>query len=483
MSWDRPEDEEPSADKTEGVRIIGAEEAAEALERGDVAPRRGEGELKYGDRPESPPEDARPAVRFPLPADESDAVTRPKPMSGPAPAPPSMPHWTDPPTGEVPRIVPEGVEEGEDDLEAWSQFATSGPRWRDEAGDWEEADFDEDFGSHDEGTQVGALDERARPAAGDFFSSFADDLEVEEEEPILEEVPKRAQPPTPAPPRPRPRPHLPSPTGGGRDMQTAVATGVGLVVLALILFKIGPAAAMILVTAVIVLATAELFGALQRGGYNPATLLGLVGSGGLVLGAYWKGESALPLVFGLIVVATLLWFLFVHPHAHPTMNAGVTLLAIAQVGLLGSFAALILTLPNGIGVLIGVVIAVVANDVGALLIGQQVGRAPVAPDVSPNKTIEGVVGGAITSIIVTVLLVGMILDLTPWDTGSAAALAIAVAFAAPLGDLAESMIKRDLGIKDMGTVLPGHGGFLDRFDGLLFALPVAFYLCRALNIG
>jgi phosphatidate cytidylyltransferase len=184
----------------------------------------------------------------------------------------------------------------------------------------------------------------------------------------------------------------------------------------------------------------------------------------------------------LTVVTTLLWYMGVH-RINPTMNAGVTLLAVTQVGLLGSFAALILTMPNGLGVLIGVIIAVVANDVGALLVGQQVGRAPVAPDVSPNKTVEGVVGGAITSIIVTVLMLGMILDLTPWDTGSAAALAIVVAFAAPFGDLCESMIKRDLGIKDMGSVLPGHGGLLDRFDGLLFALPAAFYLCRALNIG
>src|SRR5688572_20058943 len=248
MSWDRPEDEDRSADKTEGVRIIGAEEAAEALERGDVAPRRGEGELKYGDRPESPPEDARPAVRFPLPADESDAVTRPKPMSTP---PPSMPHWTDPPTGEVPRIVPEGVAENDDDLDAWSQFATSGPRWRDEAGDWEEADFDEDF-AHDEGTRIGALDDRERAPAGDFFSTLGEET-VDE---VLDEVPKRSVV-TPPQPRPRPRSAMPTGVGGGRDMQTALVTGLGLVVLALILFKIGPAAAMILVTAVIVLSAAE----------------------------------------------------------------------------------------------------------------------------------------------------------------------------------------------------------------------------------
>jgi phosphatidate cytidylyltransferase len=240
---------------------------------------------------------------------------------------------------------------------------------------------------------------------------------------------------------------------------------------------------MVLVTAIVVLCAAELFGALQRGGYQPATLLGLVATAGLVLGAYWKGEAALPLVLGLTTVFTMLWYLLGVTRSSPTMNAGVTLLGVLQVGLLGSFAALILQLPNGRGVLFGVILATAANDVGALLVGQQVGRAPVAPEVSPNKTVEGVIGGAIVSIVVTTLVVGMVLDVKPWDTGSAALLALCVAVATPLGDLAESMIKRDLGIKDMGTVLPGHGGLFDRFDGLLFSLPVAFYLCRLLNIG
>jgi phosphatidate cytidylyltransferase len=479
MSWDRPEDDNTAGDKTEGVRIIGAEEAAEALERGDVAPRRGEGELKYGDRPAPPPEDApRPAVRFPLPAEEADAALRPRVVPTPPPPAAPMPHWTDPPTGEVPKIVPEGLGEGaSDDLEAWSSFATSGPRWRDSAGDWEEADFDAADLGHDEGTRVGALDDRSRPAPDDFFT-------VHEEEDLvtIDEVPPRvAMPPTP---KPRPRRPVGGPVpGSGRDMPTAIATGVGLLVAALILFKIGPAAAMVLVTAIIVLCAAELFGALQRGGYQPATLLGLVATTGLVLGAYWKGEAALPLVLGLTTVFTLLWYLLGVTRSSPTMNAGVTLLAVLQIGLLGSYAALILQLPNGIGVLLGVILATATNDIGALLVGQQVGRAPVAPEVSPNKTVEGVIGGAIVSVVLTTLLIGMVFKLTPWDTGSAALLALCVAVACPMGDLAESMIKRDLGIKDMGTVLPGHGGLFDRFDGLLFALPVAYYLCRLLNIG
>lgn len=480
MSWDRPEDDDAIAgDKTEGVRIIGAEEAAEAIERGDVVPRRGEGELKYGDRPAAPPDDARPAVRFPLPAEDSDAVSRPRVVSSPPPSPPPaapIPHWTEPPTGEVPRIVPEGVE-GDDDLEAWSSFATSGPRWRDQAGDWEDADFDDL--AHDDDSQVGALDTRDRPLPDDFFAAAAAD--APEVETTLDEVPPRqVVPPTP---RHRPRPARGGSTPSGRDMPTAVATGVGLVVLAAILFWIGPGAVVALVAVVIVLAAAELFGALQRAGYQPATLLGLVASGSLVLGAYWRGEAAIPLLLGLTVLFTLLWYLIGVTRSSPTMNAGVTLLGVLQVGLLGSFGALILQLPNGRGVLFGVILAVAANDVGALLVGQQVGRSRVAPEVSPNKTVEGVVGGAVTSLILTVLVLAMVFDVEPWDTGSAALLAIVVAVAAPLGDLSESMLKRDLGIKDMGSVLPGHGGFLDRFDGMLFALPVAFYLTRLLEIG
>jgi phosphatidate cytidylyltransferase len=489
MPWDRPGNKDNAEDKTEGVRIIGAEEAAEAIERGDVAPRRAEGELRFGDRPEAPPEDVRPAMRFPLPAEESDALDRPRvsppseTVTPPPPPAPAMPHWTDPPTGEVPKIVPEG--DGDDDLDAWSSFATSGPRWRDQASDWDDADFDMSELSHDEGSLLGALDTRDRPAPDDFLSFATPDREA------LDEVPKRPVTPvspaaqaTQAPaPSPKPKRKGPGPIARGRDMQAAILTGVGLAVAALVLFSIGPGAAMILVTAVVVLAASELFAALRTGGYQPAALPGLAATAGLVLGAYARGEAALPIVLGLATVFTFLWFLLGPRAPHPTMQVGVTLLGVLYVGLLGSFAALILTLPNGIGVLIGVVVATASNDIGALLVGQKAGRAPVAPDISPNKTVEGVIGGGIVSLVVTPLLLAVLLDLTPWDTGSALALALCVAVAAPLGDLCESMVKRDLGVKDMGSVLPGHGGILDRFDTLLFTLPVAFYLCRVLNIG
>jgi phosphatidate cytidylyltransferase len=156
-------------------------------------------------------------------------------------------------------------------------------------------------------------------------------------------------------------------------------------------------------------------------------------------------------------------------------------LGVAYVGLFGSYAALLLAGPDGVGALIGVVLAVVANDVGALAVGSKLGRRPLAPALSPNKTWEGLAGGAVASVVVSVVVLGMI-GLAPWDAGSALALGLVVAVVAPIGDLCESMIKRDLGVKDMGSVLPGHGGLLDRFDALLFALPAAYYLCRVLDL-
>ena len=121
-----------------------------------------------------------------------------------------------------------------------------------------------------------------------------------------------------------------------------------------------------------------------------------------------------------------------------------------------------------------------ANDVGALVVGGWMGSRPLAPKISPNKTWEGLLGGAVFSILVSTVAVGAI---HPWSASNAALLGVVVAVVAPLGDLCESLLKRDLRLKDMGTLLPGHGGVLDRVDALLFVLPATYYLVRALNIA
>ena len=146
---------------------------------------------------------------------------------------------------------------------------------------------------------------------------------------------------------------------------------------------------------------------------------------------------------------------------------------------MGGFAGLILALPDGVGLLLGLVLCSVAADIFGYLAGRRFGRRHIAPQISPNKTVEGLLAGMAGSIVVGFVLVGSI---SPWGRFSALALGVVVAVVAPLGDLCESLLKRDLGVKDLGGILPGHGGVLDRFDAMLFALPAVYYLIKLLDV-
>jgi len=272
---------------------------------------------------------------------------------------------------------------------------------------------------------------------------------------------------------------------GGGSTGVRVGTGVAVAVVALLAFKIGTVPSLVLSLLVVTFAAGEAFAVLRRAGWRPATLLGLVGTISLMVGAYEKGIAALPLVLVLIVAFTLLWYLFGVERGSAVAGTASTLLVVGWVAVLGSYAGLLLdptTFPDrhGIAFLLGAIIATVANDVGALVVGRWIGSRQLAPNVSPNKTWEGLAGGSLASILVSTVVVGAI---HPWSPANAALLGVVVAVVAPLGDLCESLLKRDLRLKDMGTVLPGHGGVLDRVDALLFVLPATYYLVRALNIG
>jgi phosphatidate cytidylyltransferase len=275
--------------------------------------------------------------------------------------------------------------------------------------------------------------------------------------------------------------------GGARTSSVGlrVGTGLAVAVVALLAFKFGTVPSLVLVVVVITFAAGECFSVLRRAGYHPATLLGLVGTISLTVGAYTKGVDALPLVLVLITAFTLLWYLLGIERGSPVAGTAATLLTVGWVSLMGSYAGLLLSpsaFPDrhGIAFLLGAIIATVANDVGALVIGGWLGRRPLAPTISPNKTWEGLFGGAVFSIVVSTVVVGAI---HPWSPAHAALLGVVVAVVAPVGDLCESLLKRDLRLKDMGTLLPGHGGVLDRVDALLFVLPATYYLVRALNIA
>lgn len=462
---DEDQDERPAPPRRsgEGVRIIGAEEAAALDARKGRLP---EDVPRYGDVPPAP-EGPRPTHRFPLPERERGDAARPgRPASRP-----NLPHWTEPPTGEVPRLstAAEDEEPEEAEIKSWSGFGR-GTRWRDQSSDWAEPDFTDADELDDPASRVGALDSTR--------SDVSDPFSFDEPEP----------PPEPRTTRIRTNPQMPEeivPGGGGpgdKNLPIAIATGVAISVLAVAVFRAGAAWTLALATIVVLLAAVEAFDVFRRANYRPATLLGLVGIGSLMLAAYTRGERALPLMLGLMVIFSLLWYLGGVVRARPTMNLGITMLGFMWIGFLGSFAALLLRYPNreGIAFLIGAIVATVANDVGALFAGRQWGSAPMAPEISPSKTWEGALGGTFATFLACVIL-GW--QSAVWDLGSGLALALVVSVVAPLGDLSESMIKRDLGVKDMGSLLPGHGGVLDRFDAMLFVLPAVYYLVELLNLA
>ena len=264
----------------------------------------------------------------------------------------------------------------------------------------------------------------------------------------------------------------------GRNLPAAIGVGLALAAAFFGLLKVGPWAILIMVLAALGLAALEFFTSAQNLGYRPATLLGLAAVVGLSLGAYHRGFEAYPVVFALLVVTGMCWFLFDVDSQHVTANFAVTLLGFAWVGGLGSFAALILARPNGDAILIGAVIGTIAYDVGGYVIGSTTGQSKIAPRVSPNKTYEGLLGGMMLSVVVTTLVLNRFPGIHPWSISMMDCfwLGLAVALVAPIGDLAQSMIKRDMGVKDMGTLLPGHGGAFDRFDALLFVLPTAYFV-------
>lgn len=465
-------------------------------------------------------------------------------LSEPTAVVPDMPHWTDPPTGQVPAVLDRRSDE--DGTEAqWSAAGDTGPAWREHSHEWDDSTFDPSLLADDE-TRVGALEEtpveERRPWEFDDLSAASadeDKFEAEHEvdsatggwwgengeaddEPAADARPavttaSAAAQESPGPdvaergvasisssPLRAPREPVGSPSGArgpamrrtlipprstgdatGRNLPVAIATGVAIVVVALACFKLGTVWTLALATIVVVLSVAECYAALRRGGRRPATLLGLVATVAIMVSAYAKGLPALPLVLVLVVITAMVWHLVGVERGSTVEGVASTLLGFVWVGFLGSFAALLLApgeFPHrhGIAFFLGAIVATIGADVGALAIGSWLGRHHLAPRVSPNKTWEGLIGGAVVAIALSAAVTGQV---HPWTVPKAALLGLVVAVVAPIGDLCESLIKRDLGLKDMGSILPGHGGVLDRVDALLFVLPTTFYLVRVLNLG
>ncbi|MBV9660846.1 MAG: phosphatidate cytidylyltransferase [Acidimicrobiales bacterium] len=420
---------------------------------------------------------------------------------------PEMPHWADPPTGEVPILRMDGESEpGDDDLEAWKALGSRGVRWRD-GDDWDDAEEISDLVGDVE--RVGALDS-SRSAHSDIYSfdedfervtsrtvaqpvmDFSDDLadgdapavETELAAPTGTRPSARQSRPThsgrasgsqaergarrTAPPRTPPHP----PAGG--DAGGRVAIGLGLIVLLIICYAIGAKALVVLAGVVIVAAAAEAYSMLRGAGFRPATLLGLIATAGVVGGAYWKGIGAIPIVTVLLFAGAMMWYVLGIVEARPLANVAVTVMVFVWVGVLGAFAPVMLAQRHGQGEFLGAVVVAVAADICAFAVGRVLGSRPIAEHISPNKTVEGFIGGLVGAVIAG-LIIGK--ELAPWGgMKHGLLLGVVIGLIAPAGDLFESMMKRDLGIKDSGRLLGGHGGLLDRFDSILLALPAAYFV-------
>ncbi|MGH2594963.1 MAG: phosphatidate cytidylyltransferase [Actinomycetota bacterium] len=276
------------------------------------------------------------------------------------------------------------------------------------------------------------------------------------------------------------------PNDGERDMPAAFLTGIVLAGVALGSLMIGKGAFAIVAGILVLVAQGELFGVTVKLHQQPATAVGLVTGGLMIAGAYYHGEAGALAMFALGVIATFLWFIAA-PTAHrkgAVVHIGVTLMNMAYIPLLASYLIVTLAIGgnDGKALVVAVIGLTFIFDTGAFLVGSVWGgsffQRPLAPSVSPKKSLEGLIGATLITIIVAMALVPSFVGPFENKRIEALMLAIVVAAAATLGDLAESLIKRDLGIKDMGSVLPGHGGVLDRIDSLLFVAPAAFLLFR-----
>jgi phosphatidate cytidylyltransferase len=278
-------------------------------------------------------------------------------------------------------------------------------------------------------------------------------------------------------------PAVPAETHGraGRNLPAAIAIGVGLgayVVLSLLYLK---PAFVVLVAVALVLASVELHEALKKQGMTSAIIPIAVGSVAISFGSFFAGRQE-PVVFSttsvllaslaLTVLASLIWRM---PKgvAGFVSDAAASLLIIAYVPLLGSFAALMLAEGQGVARVVTFLLIVVMSDTGGYIAGVLFGKHPMAPKISPKKSWEGVAGSLILGTAAGVCMAIFALDVPFWV---GIILGVSLVAVGTCGDLIESMIKRDLGIKDMSSFLPGHGGVMDRLDSLLVAAPVAWLI-------
>ncbi|MER5256785.1 MULTISPECIES: phosphatidate cytidylyltransferase [unclassified Streptomyces] len=296
--------------------------------------------------------------------------------------------------------------------------------------------------------------------------------------PIVPDVPEVPQEPMssasqPAPEAPR-APQAPQKKSAGRDLGAAIGVGVGLGAVIIASLFIVKALFIGVIAVAVVVGLWELTSRLEERKGIKAPLVPLaVGGAAMVVAGYVRGAEGAWVAMALTALAVLVWRMTEPPEGYlKDVTAGV--FAAFYVPFLATFVALMLTADDGAMRVLTFLLLTVVSDTGAYAIGWRFGKHKLAPRISPGKTREGLVGAVTFAMAGGALCMEFLIDGGTWWQGLL--IGLAVAASATLGDLGESMIKRDLGIKDMGTLLPGHGGIMDRLDSLLPTAPVVWLL-------
>jgi phosphatidate cytidylyltransferase len=262
----------------------------------------------------------------------------------------------------------------------------------------------------------------------------------------------------------------------GRNLPVAIGVGVGLLVLVLAPLFLKRISFVAVIVVAVSVGTWEMIRAVRAVDARPP-VVPLLGGAWLMAGLAWyAGPDGL--AFGLLVtlLAAMVWRLGEGSGGYRRDITAATLIAVYVPFLLG-FAVLLAEQDQGHYRVLVTLAAVVFSDTGGYGFGVFFGKRPMAPSISPKKSWEGFAGSVFTTAVGSAVLLWALLDVSWWK---GALFGAVLAVAAVFGDLTESMIKRDLGIKDMSQLLPGHGGLMDRLDSILFAVPLAYLLLSLL---
>ncbi len=263
----------------------------------------------------------------------------------------------------------------------------------------------------------------------------------------------------------------------GRNLPAAIAVGVGLVLLILVTLFVVPKDAFVAVVAIALgIGLWELTRAFANAGIRIPFVPVLTGGTIMLVSAFYGGMETSAVAMALTVIATLVWRLSEGADGF-VRDSSAGVFSLSYLFLMGSFVLLMLAETDGPWRVVAFIVATIASDIGGYAAGVLAGKHPMAPTISPKKSWEGFAGSLVTGIAAGILTVTLALE-GDWWVG--VLLGIAGVVFATLGDLSESLIKRDLGIKDMGDLLPGHGGLMDRLDSLIAVAPVAWLILHYL---